>query len=447
MTEILQSSDLGATHIDPVTMSTFINYKTDYEYKPKVTYAKCNLDASGNPVKNYFIFKKLNDKGILQTFYTSKPGGSCDDLKKKDTGIGPCEEHSALEFTISDPDECAAGKCKKFSSPQPGKEPLNIPLYEDKNNKGREALRAEIKKCSPDREFILIKDKAGSPSLVASLADKSLCKLENRRIDTEGGNWNDGATPLTQIYTHPRSGFMVGNHTHYFFDKTKKTWCIHFRPDLASTSPSCGYTDMTRSIAFSAPGEDQKTLKQKGVIKLSVKDGVPIAQIGNAASSEYSKSPPLDESGPILEVSFVEKEGEGQKTVFKSKKGVTGPARRTVTVSPVYSFGSKMDQPNTCDKNACLTAPKDILDLDAKIQCAQTAEQAFEMPVSNDGKEMCYSCNGIGSGSCGTEKKLITKVNVGDYTTKINACRSTDAAETQTPDTEAPNNAEAQPED
>lgn len=424
-TEILEATELGPTHIDPVSMSTFINYKTDYQYNsPKVTFANCKMDSSGNPEKNYFIIKKQDDKGVVQNMYLVRPGSSCQALRAADTAIANCEEHSAVEFTVSDPDECAQGKCQKLSTPRIASTPLSINLGGNNPNPSEniKKLQAEIEKCSKDKKYILVRD--GSKSLVASLADMSHCKLDKKRVITDGAKWDDNESPLTRIFTSNRAGFYIGEHTHYYFDETKNDWCIHFRPDLGSTEPSCGYKNMTRSIAFAVPGEQKIT--QKGVVKLTVDDkGNPIAVIGHPKTDEYNKSPELDESKPVLKVSLTNKPGEPRKTVFESKASMNGATTRTLNVSPTYSVGTKIAQANSCDSNACLNAAKEILDPNAQVQCKNNETKDFTLPGS--GKETCFSCNGVSSGACGKDKVVLNKNNISEYTNKINACRAQDA--------------------
>lgn len=431
MTELLESSDLGPTHIDPISMSTFINYKTDYQYtSPKVTFANCKLDGNGKPLNNYFIIKKQDDKGVMQNMYMVRNGTSCQEIRANDTGIANCEEHSAVEFTVGDPDECTQGKCTKLSTPRVASVPLSINLGGNNPNPSEniKKLQAEIEKCSKDKKYILVRD--GTKSLVASLADMSHCKLDKKRIITQGAKWDDGESALTQISTSNRAGFYIGEHTHYYFDETKNDWCIHFRPDLGSTEPSCGYKNMTRSIAFSTPGETK--ISQKGVVKLSVDEsGNPVAIIGHPKSDEYNKSPELDEAKALIKVSLSNKPGEPRKTVFESKPSLNGATTKTITVSPSYSIGSKVAQANSCDSNACLSAPKEVIDPNAQVLCKNNDEKDFTLPGS--GKETCFSCNGVSSGSCGKDKVVLNKNNIAEYTSKINACRAEDAQE-DTPD-------------
>lgn len=445
-TEIIEASEMGRTHIDPLSMSTFINYKTNFQYdRPKVTYARCKLDAAGKPINNYFIIKKKDNKGVVQNLYTVKSGLTCEEIQKNDTGVVNCEAHSALEMTIADPDECAQGKCPSLATPRVASTPLPI-------NLSNATLQQELKKCSPEKNYLLIKDAVTNKSLVASLADKSLCKLDKRRIFTEGAPWDDGETPITQIFTSNKNGFFIGEHTHYFFDEQKKDWCIHFRPDLGSTAPSCGYSNMTRSIAFGIPSLDKKV--QKGVVKLSVDAyGNPVAEIGTSDKPEYSKSPKLDK--PLLRVSLMNKtsdecaakSGPGSSNpnaeIFKkcledAKKGrhtifealnKDGAVVRKINVSPTYSVGSTAGEANSCEANACLQAPKEVLAEDSPLSCAKTASQPFKVP--GNGKEVCYSCNGISSGSCGVEKVLLNKTNIAEYSQKTSSCRSTDPTPTQ----------------
>ncbi len=413
-TEMLEASEMGRTHIDPVSMSTFINYKTNFQYdRPKVTFASCKMDASGNPIKNYFILKRKDERGVVRNAYTTNAGSSCEEIQKNDVNVVNCEAHSALEMTIADPDNCATGGCQQLSTPRIASTPLPINL----NNA---ALQAEIKKCSPDRQFIIVKDKVTKKSLVASLTDKAHCKLEKRRIITEGASWDDGE-PLTQIFTSNRNGFYIGEHTHYFFDDKAKEWCVHFRPDLGSTAPVCGLNNTTKSIAFAIPSENKKV--QKGVVKLSVdSDGNPVAVVGHGKSDEYSKSPELDESKKLLKISLTNKEGEGRKTVFEAKNSMNGETLKKIQVSPTYGFGSSMADASACDSNACLSGPKEVLDPESPLSCSKNSSSAFQAPSA--GKEVCYSCNGISAGSCDSKKVLLNKINLDEMTKKTLMCKN-----------------------
>lgn len=415
-TELLEASGMGRTHIDPLNMTTFINYKTNYQYdRPKVTYATCKLDASGNPIKNYFIIKRKDANGVVKNLYTIKAGLSCEEIQKNDANVVNCEGHSALEMSISDPDQCANGGCPQLSTPRVASTPLPINL----NNA---ALQAEIKKCSPDRQFLLIKDTVTNKSLVASLTDKAQCALDKRRIATDGALWDDGESDLTQIYTSNRNGFYIGTHTHYFFDDAKKEWCVHFRPDLGSTAPVCGLNNTTKSIAFAFPSVDKKV--QKGVVKLSTdKDGNPVAVVGHPKSAEYSRNPELDESKKLLKISLLNNDKEGRKTVFEAKNSLDGETIKKINVSPTYSLGASMNDSSACDSNACISAPKEVwgTQQDSALNCTKKTE-AFKAP--SDGKEVCYSCNGISSGACDPKKVLANQSNLEDLTKKTLMCQN-----------------------
>lgn len=413
--EIIESTNMGRTHIDPLSMSTFINYKTDYQYTtPKVSYASCKLDASGNPIKNYFILKRKDEKGVVQNVYTTKAGLSCEDIQKKDTNVVNCEAHSALEMTLSDPEGCPGSTCQQLASPRIASTPLPINLSNEK-------LQAEIKKCSPDRQFIMIKDTATNKSLVASLSDKAHCKLEKRRIFTEGAAWDDDETTLTQISTSNKNGFYIGEHTHYFFDDAKKEWCVHFRPELGSTSPVCGLNNQTKSIAFAIPSLDKKV--QKGVVKLTIdSNNNPVAIVGHPKSAEYSKSPELDESKKLLKISLFNKEKEGRKTVFEAKNSLNGETIKKINVAPTYSVGTSLGDANACDSNACLSGPKEVIAENSELLCSKNSTSPFKAPSS--GKEVCYSCNGISGGSCDTKKVLLSKDTFPDLSQKTQMCKN-----------------------
>lgn len=415
-TEILEASHMGRTHIDPLNMTTFINYKTNYQYeKPKVTYASCKMDSSGKPIDNYFIIKRKDERGVIRNVYTVKPGTSCAEIQEHDANVINCEAHSALEMTIADPDQCASGGCQQLTTPRIASTPLPI-------NLSNEALQAEIKKCSPERKFVLIRDSGGAKSLVASLTDKAHCKLDKRRIFTEGALWDDGDADLTQIHTSNRHGFYVGEHTHYYYDEVKKGWCVHFRPDLGSTSPVCGLNNTTKSIAFAFPSEDRKV--QKGVVKLSVdKDNNPVAIVGHPKSAEYSRNPELDETKKLLKISLLNKDKEGRKTVFEAKNSLDGETIKKINVAPVYTLGSSINNPNACDENACISAPKEVWagTNQSGLSCSN-ASGPFKAP--GNGNEVCYSCNGVSAGACESKKTLIESKNLAEVMQKTSSCKN-----------------------
>jgi hypothetical protein len=411
--EIMEASSNGPTYIDPINSTTYINYKTNYQYtKPKVSYAKCPRNAQGEVLKNYFIYKKKDANGVFQNVSTLKLGLSCEQIKQENGDV-PCEEHTALEMSIDDPVECQQGNCPKLTHPRVATLPIRL---------SNENLQKELDTCSPGNQFIIIRDKVRK-GLFASLADKSHCKLEKRRILTPGALWDDNESPLTKIFTSNKSGFYIGEHTHYYYDESKKQWCLHFRPDIGTSSPTCGHENTTKSIAFALPAEDKKF--QKGVVKLMIdKDGKPSAIIGHPKSSEYSKNPELDESKPLLKVNISNNEKEGRRVTFDAMSSLSATTPlRSINVAPTYSMGSNVNQPGTCDKTACLDAVKEVLapDTTSPLQCSNSSEP-FTMP--GNGQTTCYSCNGISSGTCGSEKIVLTKSNVQQYADKIKTCQS-----------------------
>lgn len=67
-TELLESTVMGPTHVDPISMTTYLNYRGKYD-PPQVSYANCKLDSNNKPIENYFILKVKDDKGVVQEDY------------------------------------------------------------------------------------------------------------------------------------------------------------------------------------------------------------------------------------------------------------------------------------------------------------------------------------------------------------------------------------------
>lgn len=419
LTEILEASQNGNTHVDPISMTATINYSSQFPGTPHVSYARCRLDSSGNPVNNYFIVKRLNAQGVLENSYLVQPGSSCEEIQRNDTGIAHCEAHSALELTISDPTQCAQNQCTPLATPRQGT--MSIPLSSPTTaSSSTPSLQSEIQRCSPQRQLVLIRDASGK-SMVVSLADKAHCGLERRRITTEGAAWDDNESPLTQIFTSNRNGFYIGNHTHYFFDQQRQSWCVHFRPDIPSTAPSCGLNNLTRSIAFLIPSQDRKV--QKGVVRLSIDaNGNPVAIVGHPRSTEYSVSPELDESRPLLRMTLTHQAQEGRRTLFESMSSLNGNVLRRVDVAPQYVFGNTNNEIGSCDSTACLSAPSPVLAQDSALQCQRNNQQSFATP--GNGRDVCYSCNGVTSGRCTSDKVVLNSSNIAEMSQRVTNCRS-----------------------
>ena len=117
---------------------------------------------------------------------------------------------------------------------------------------------------------------------------------------------------------------------------------------------------MTRSIAFAIPAEDNKHV-QKGAIKLTVDaNGKPVAYIGHPKSAEYSRTPELDESKPLMRISVTNTEQQGRRVTFDAMSALNGSTLRSMIVAPTFTMGSNVGQ-GTCDATACLDAVSEVL--------------------------------------------------------------------------------------
>ncbi len=275
--------------------------------------------------------------------------------------------------------------------------------------------QAEINRCSPQHQNVVIRNRGGGPSMLASFKQNEHCgkRFGSRQIKTGNLLWDQENKPDYQINVDDEGGFKIGNHTHYYFDFQKKQWCNHFIPTDRETC-SASFTDATIPIAYTtgaslAQNGDRNTVWfNKGVVKLEVINNKPVATVGHATSSKFSDGAVLDVEKPVLKVTISDTDTAGRRSVFELKDPKQ-PDKNfgRIEVSPTYSLGTDLTQSNeTCDKNRCLNLPSALATTvaDRKLQC--TSEHKLDLTTSNN---LCYSCNGITSGSCGTTTTLINR--------------------------------------
>ncbi|MCB9073483.1 MAG: hypothetical protein H6623_07660 [Bdellovibrionaceae bacterium] len=434
-TEMVTSNEFGPTYIDTIGLRASIKFKTNFQYdQPKITYAHCPRNKKGDVLKNYFVYKKMDQSGVLRDESKFQTGLTCDQLVNQNSSIdrGSCHEYTALELFIDDPEECKKGHCQQLAQPRMAETP---PIKLD-----GEKVQKELQTCSAgqDRQFVVAKAKDNSLKLIANLKDKYHCRLDNKRILTPGTPWDDETSDLTKIFTSStaddfyvgdptkfrydstlKRNIHVGNYKRYYFDYKQKTWCQHMDPHLAVKLPTCQLTETTLPINF----RELNNTALKGVIKFSLdQDGNPLAYVGHSKSSTNTPPYELDESKPLIKISLQNDPVKGRRAIFQVKNALNGNTLRKITVAPTYTMGTDLGQPGTCDGTACLSAVKEVMPVNFMSE-AQCKNSSAPFMVPGNGRDICYSCSGISSGNCGTDPTVLTKSNINQYLSQLKACQ------------------------
>lgn len=275
--------------------------------------------------------------------------------------------------------------------------------------------QTEINRCSPQHQNVVIRNRDGGPSMLASFKQNEHCgrRFGSRQIRTGDLLWDQENKPEYQINVDDEGGFRIGNHTHYYYDFQKNQWCNHFIPTNRETC-SASFTGATIPIAYTtgaalANSDDKSQWKNQGVVKLEVIDGKPVATVGHAMSSNFSDGAVLNEDRPVLKVTMSDSDTSGRRALFELRESNKPDAavRGRIDVSPTYSLGTDMtSNTEACDANRCLNVSASLLTTvaDRALQC--TADHKLDLTTSTN---LCYSCNGITSGGCGTTTTLINR--------------------------------------
>ncbi len=275
--------------------------------------------------------------------------------------------------------------------------------------------QTEINRCSPQHQNVVIRNRDGGPSMLASFKQNEHCgrRFGSRQIQTGNLLWDQENKPEYRINADDEGGFKIGNHTHYYFDFQKNQWCNHFIPTGRETC-SASFTGATIPIAYTtgaalANSDDRSNWRNQGVVKLEVINGKPVATVGHAMSSNFSDGAVLNEDRPVLKVTMNDTDTAGRRSVFELRETNKPDAvvRGRIEVSPTYSLGTNLTQSNEiCDANRCLNVPASLATTVADRQLQCTSEHKLDLTASTN---LCYSCNGITSGSCGTTTTLINR--------------------------------------
>jgi hypothetical protein len=277
--------------------------------------------------------------------------------------------------------------------------------------------QSEVDRCSPQHQNVVVKSSQGGPSMIASFKQNEHCgkRFGQRQIRTGSLLWDQLSKPEYQIHVNDEGGFMLGDHTHYYYDFQRGHWCNHYLPTGRETCKA-SFMGATIPIAYStatalAERNDRSTWRNQGVVKLEFVDGKPVATVGHATSEDFDENAKegaiLDETKPVLKVTLSDTSTAGRKALFELRDSNSADAKvhGRIDVSPTYSLGSEMSSPSkTCDANRCLNVASVLLPTitDKQLQC--TNNHKLDLTTSTN---LCYSCNGITSGLCGSTTTLI----------------------------------------
>lgn len=435
-TEIIQNGSSGPTHIDTINNTALLNVRTTLTNGTPRFSLECKMGSDGKPLKNYFVYKVKDANGVVQTKSMQGDGYSCDQIRANESGFVSCTAYSAVRATVMDPpaDQCgtaaAPANCVHGTTAQERK--INVDFC--KNDPNCTRLNAEFNKCGPEK-LMLVGDQVTNHATLGDFNDKAHCRLDKKRVFLSGASWDNEESLFTQVYTSNKPGFFISNITHYYYDYKSNKWCIHLRADLGSVAPTCdaGYTGLTHAIDFATPNAnnaDQKDNHIRGAIKLTMENGQPVAIIGHSKSNSWSRHPEIDETKPVIKVTLQNDAQSGRRTVFQSMDTLNGSVRRALTVSPTYSFGQEFGTANTCDSSSCLRTIREVHGdtEDARRLACSNNRNPLDLS-SASASDLCYSCNGVSSGTCGTQrdpgKEMLTSQNYASYVQKLHQCRTT----------------------
>ncbi len=443
LTEMIESSGAGTSYIDPIHQMARVQIQSDFinpdiseksfvcgtiridrkEVNGKLvpsaeidntrscegpSFQRC--EGEGNKIA---IYEKILEDGTVEI--EKKETKDCKKIEKqtlKDPKYCKPNETPAMVMMLQNPTTCNNGQtCKK--SPTPKTYTKNICLKNKGcgNTPNDSDIADKIKSCSPKNQVVVIKDATSNRSLVSSLKDNQQCgkTFGKKTISTGDKLWDKENKPEFQIKVSNTPGFFVGDHTSYFFDFNKKSWCIHFLPNNPNSQVTCDprLNDITRSIGF----RQNDIRKNKGVVKLGIDEkGNPTATIGYPQDEEFNYKPTLDESKPVLQVTLSNDKETGRSSLFELKNSFKSTTVLSkIEVSPTYSLGTRLSQAGACGTKSCINVPVEYYGryrtVDTKNFCAN--QDSVDLTNSSEGQ--CYSCNGVTPGLCGDKTILITE--------------------------------------
>ena len=423
LTEIIENSTNGGTHIDPVNNVARINIQSNFRNP--------NANISRTECKKIKIVRRETERGCVESMQVADPAQTCATLRTSVQGFVDCEELNASFLTVGEPLNCGnpAAACQTMATPMPYTQDIRLA-----------GIREAVRTCSPEHELLVISDAQGKNAAISSLNDRQQCgrsfggrppsanqcasASQLRSMDTGSTLWDSENRPEYKINVSHSPGFYIGDHTHYYFDYAKQQWCVHFKPfqpvvnDEAGRKmirgPVCGgLNGATRSIGF-VYGTESRT---KGVVKFEVVNGRPVATIGQPTSSEYTRTPTLDSTKPILRVTLSDESaagkqatpGQGRSSTFELLNA-DGSRISQMTVSPTMSMGSLLNTAGSCagsSENYCLNVPTAVSGTQSGERFCRNNSQ--NLPLSTAQQGLCYSCTGVTPGNCDQSTHLIQR--------------------------------------
>lgn len=442
LTEMVENSPAGDSYIDPVNQMARVQMKSDFinpdiaensfacgmirivrkEVNGKIE-ASAEIDNTKTCEESSFqrcigennkiaVYEKILDDG--QVVIEKKETADCKKLEKQifnDSKYCKSNETPAMVMLLQNPTTCNNGQtCQKSSSPQTYTKNICLKNKGCGSTPNTSDIADKIKSCSPKNQVVVIKDAASNRSLVSSLKDNQQCgkTFGKKNIATGNKLWDKENRPEFKISVSNTPGFFIGDHTHYFFDFNKKSWCIHFLPNLPTSQVTCDprLNDITRSIGF----RQNDIQKNKGVVKLGIdENGNPTAVIGHPQDETFSYKPKLDESKPVMKVTLSNDKDTGRSSLFELKDSLKGAAVNKIEVSPTYSLGTRLANAGACLPGNCLNVPLESYGRYRGIDSKNYCSNQDTVNLANSPEGQCYSCNGVTPGLCGDRTILITE--------------------------------------
>ena len=479
---ITPSSDNGSSYVDTLSNIARINMSSDVQ-NPDVTMdgGKCGtlkmiptvvdgqtvnkpeVDPNRqckiatfrgcNVADNVALYVESSDENG-QDVVTEKSMPNCLATRKKEVLDNPefCKDDEApiAIFTLQQKSTCSDNKdCQKTTTPTTTTKNFPVPVE-------------KVKECSPNDQNLVIVNSHGGPSMMASLNENEHC---GKRFEPKILDLGQVIKPLAnrsnfQVYVDSNNGFRIGNHTQFFFNSKQKNWCVRYcEPDDLKRDkvPVCNnnykykretcsdvLNDVTLPMAWSNFQKQHKT-----AVKLQVVDGKPVATIGQAtADSKTINLPPkLDNDKPVVKITLSDDEISGRRSTYevKDNNNPDSPVKSRIEIAPTYSLGtlaSSIDK--KCDSRTCLNS--DWLKESDALSCKKNENKPIDL--ASLPQDMCYSCNGLTPGRCGTQTVLLTKSGKKEKTPtndkrsfrrytdvyrEIKACGGDDTTPTKTP--------------
>lgn len=408
------------SHIDTTDISkTIIHYKTTSSTpgNVKLNFSCPAKNAQGVRPHNHFLLERsFVENGQTKTRIEPRhiaQGSSCETIRTQDPTITNCNGQTTL----------SVGFKEKDSSVSRGPEKVEAFRFDISNPEVKKQFEDQLKECSGDHGVIVFHDPQGK-GLSANTLLKTNCNLPKQRISLPSAVWDDNSFKRSHIHTS-NGGVMIGDHTHIYFDERrdggKGMFCYHFKPDNGNASTVCK-KEFGNGMTFPLDFLHGNKNINRGVFRIG-KDakGKPIIEVGASNNPNPPANVPrnkiqhqIDRSKPFVRAT-IDINPKGKTITYESFSKENSPLR-TLHMHPQYRMPTEMKKDSqSCDPNSCTLRAGD----QSQMSC-QKRDPVFMMSANKT--PLCYTCNGVGAGTCSSEKKFLDDELLKSIHSQLNSC-------------------------